>query len=104
MQYRVFFTWLLRCIKTLNQEPLPAPTANDALPPVSTEAVADFLQPKFDWDPLADLLSRKDMDPPPAMDEEGKELMQGLAAMGGFQDYIFLHNSLRQQLQRLRHG
>ncbi|BBN15342.1 anaphase-promoting complex subunit 4 [Marchantia polymorpha subsp. ruderalis] len=95
--FRLFFVWLLKALRQLNRETL---SQAETLPNVDSMAVANFLQTDFEKDPIGLHLSNSVnviVDVP----KEIEELMDEVAAMGGFKDSKFLQRTLAQEIDLL---
>ncbi|KAH7444281.1 hypothetical protein KP509_02G071700 [Ceratopteris richardii] len=98
-QYRMFFIWLTKTLRQLNNENSPS---NDQLPAINSEAVAIFLKTQFEHDILGPHLASVTNDTVWIdMNLGDKETLEELALMGGFVNSEFLHNSLNQQISQL---
>lgn len=94
-QFRMFFVWLTKSLRQLNNEQSPSA---DQLPAVNSEAVAAFLKTQFEKDLLGPHLASVSDAVRLEMDMEESERLEELALMGGFVDSTFLQNSLHKQI------
>ncbi|WCJ26939.1 Anaphase-promoting complex subunit 4 [Euphorbia peplus] len=91
-QFSNFFSWLLKCIKSLMQEP------SDQLPPYNSELVIIFLKFLYDQDPVKQLLEQSETI---EVDLETMQRLKGLVQFGGFTDTEFLQRTLAKEFQQM---
>ncbi|KAF5728954.1 Transducin/WD40 repeat-like superfamily protein isoform 1 [Tripterygium wilfordii] len=91
-QFSNFFSWLLKCIKILMQEP------SDQLLPYNSELVIIFLKFLYDQDPVKQLLElSEDIE----VDSETIQRVQELVRFGGFSDCEYLRRTLASEFQQM---
>ncbi|XP_050212852.1 anaphase-promoting complex subunit 4 isoform X2 [Mercurialis annua] len=93
LQFSNFFSWLLKCIKLLMQEP------SDQLMPYSGELVIIFLKFLYDQDPVKELLSEVGHDI--EVDLAAVQRVKELVLFGGFSDCEFLQRTLAKEFQEM---
>ncbi|XP_065879836.1 anaphase-promoting complex subunit 4 [Euphorbia lathyris] len=91
-QFSNFFSWLLKCIKLLMQEP------SDQLPPYNSELVIIFLKFLYDQDPVRQLLEQSETI---EVDLETMQRVKELVQFGGFSDTEYLKRTLAKEFQQM---
>ncbi|TVU28877.1 hypothetical protein EJB05_20413 [Eragrostis curvula] len=90
--FQNFFTWVLKCVKILLNEP------TDQVPPANSELVVIFLKFLLDKDPIKQLL---EADERFECDTDTTKYIEQLVVFGGFTDTQFLERSLAKQFNEL---
>ncbi|KAK3159297.1 hypothetical protein QOZ80_2AG0148330 [Eleusine coracana subsp. coracana] len=90
--FQNFFTWVLKCVKILLNEP------TDQVPPANSELVVIFLKFLLDKDPIKQLL---EADERFQCDMDTTKHIEQLVVFGGFTDTQFLERSLAKQFNEL---
>ncbi|EEF37696.1 Anaphase-promoting complex subunit, putative [Ricinus communis] len=94
-QFSNFFSWLLKCIKLLMQEP------SDQLLPYSSELVVIFLKFLYDQDPVRQLLELTEVGHDIEVDLETMQRVKELVQFGGFSDCKYLQRTLAEEFQQM---
>lgn len=97
-QFRMFFVWLMKSLRQLNNEQSPQA---DQLPAINSEAVAAFLKTQFEKDPIGPHLAPVSDGVKLDMDIEECQRLEELSLMGGFVDSRFFQNTLNKQIYLL---
>ncbi|KAK6932482.1 Anaphase-promoting complex subunit 4, WD40 domain [Dillenia turbinata] len=92
-QFSNFFSWLLKCIKTLMSEPIDQPVH------FNSEHVVIFLKFLYDQDPVSQLLDPSKVDHCIGVDLETMERTKELVNFGGFSDVEYLRRTLAKEFQ-----
>ncbi|CAL4885670.1 unnamed protein product [Urochloa decumbens] len=90
--FQNFFTWVLKCVKILLNEPI------DQVPAANSELVVIFLKFLLDKDPIKQLL---EADERIDYDMDTARHVEQLVVFGGFTDTHFLERSLVKQFNEL---
>jgi len=90
--FQNFFTWVLKCVKILLNEP------TDQVPAANSELVVIFLKFLLDKDPIKQLL---EADERIECDMDTARHVEQLVVFGGFTDTQFLERSLVKQFNQL---
>ncbi|PVH67081.1 hypothetical protein PAHAL_1G424300 [Panicum hallii] len=90
--FQNFFTWVLKCVKILLNEP------TDQVPAANSELVVIFLKFLLDKDPIKQLL---EADERIECDMDSARHVEQLVVFGGFTDTQFLERSLVKQFNQL---
>lgn len=100
-QFQNFFTWLIKSLRQLNNEP---PSQSDALPVINSELVMVFLMTIFNQDPVIPHLDTLQKDVKVKIGPEATRRLEELVIFGGFKDTKFLERTLYQQFNQLKHS
>nr|TKW41952.1 hypothetical protein SEVIR_1G351300v2 [Setaria viridis] len=93
--FQNFFTWVLKCVKILLNEP------TDQVPAANSELVVIFLKFLLDKDPIKQLL---EADERIDCDMDAARHVEQLVVFGGFTDTQFLERSLVKQFNELENS